>query len=87
MLYFVQKDKVDSKSDLIFAKTRLASIKEISIPRLKLMTVLIGMRCIQFAKDQLGFPLTSIGLWSDSQCVLNWLCSEKPLPVFVQNSE
>ena len=78
---FVQKDKVDSKSDLIFAKTRLAPIKEISIPRLELMTVLIGVRCIQFVKNQLGFPLTSIGLWSDSQ----WLCSEKPLPVFVQN--
>ena len=84
VLYFVQTDRVNSKSDLIFAKTRLAPMNEMSIPRLELMAVLIGVRCVKFVKEQLGLPLTSISLWSDSQCVLNWLCSEKPLPAFVK---
>ena len=60
-------------------------MKEINIPRLELMSVQIGVRCVQFVKDQLRLPLSSIYLWSDSQCVLNWLCTEKPLSVFVQN--
>ena len=85
VVYLLQRNEVTSKSDLIFAKTRLAPMKEITIPCLELMAVLIGVCCVQFVKDQLRLLLASINLWSNSQCVLNWFCAEKPLSVFVQN--
>ena len=46
VVYLLQTSREQgSKSDLIFSKTRLAPIKKMTIPRLKLMAVLIGVRC------------------------------------------
>ena len=82
---YLLKKKSQPRLDLIFAKTRLAPIKQITIPRLELMAVLIGVCCIQFMKVQLGLPLANIYMWSESQCVLYWWCTAKYLSVFVQN--
>ena len=38
----------ESKVDLIFSKTRLAPVKEMTISRLELMAVVIGVRCLRF---------------------------------------
>ena len=35
--------------------------------------------------EQLQLPVTDRILWTDWQCVLHWMKSHKPLPVFVQN--
>ena len=69
---------------MIFAKARLAS-EGITIPRLELLGILIGVRGLKFVERELGFPVTSKVLWTDSQCALQWLQSTKPLPVFVAN--
>ncbi len=71
--------------ELIFAKSRLAPVKEISIPRLELMGVLIGVRCLKFLQTQLRLKLEGKYVLTDSQCVLKWIDSEKDLPVFVKN--
>ncbi|MCP9263082.1 Pao retrotransposon peptidase family protein [Dirofilaria immitis] len=59
------------KTSLIFAKSRIAPIKGITIPRLELLAIIVGA------------PVT---LWSDSKCALHWIqnCS-RLLPKFVQN--
>ena len=85
VVYLLQKNEVTSRSDLIFAKTRLAVIKQITIPRLELTAVLIGVHCVQCVKVQLGLPLANIYLWSDSQFILKWLCTAKSISVFVRN--
>ena len=56
-----------------------------TIPRLELMAVLIGVRCVNFVKEQLKISVEGINIWTDSQCVLKWLKSEKDLSVFVRN--
>ena len=71
--------------NLIFSKARLAPKKGMSIPRMELLGVLIGVRCLTFVQDQLKLPLGKITLWTDSQCVLKWLTSKKSLSVFVKN--
>ena len=56
-----------------------------TIPRLELMAVVIGVRCLRFVKQQLNISIEGIHLWTDSQCVLKWIGSEKDLSVFVAN--
>ena len=71
--------------NLIFSKVRVAPTKHLSIPRLELLAVLIGARALNYVANQLQAPVTDRILWTDSQCVLHWMKSNKPLPTFVQN--
>ncbi|XP_060556893.1 uncharacterized protein LOC132717440 [Ruditapes philippinarum] len=71
--------------NVIFAKTRLAPIKKLTIPRLELLAVLIGLRCLKFVKEQLRVPIEKQYLWTESKCVLQWVTSDKKLPLFVKN--
>ena len=70
---------------LVFSKVRLAPNKGMTIPRLELMAVLIGVRCLAFVENELKLNISRCTLWSDSQCVLKWILSEKVLSVFVRN--
>ena len=72
------------RSDLLFSKTRLAPLKEMTIPRLELMAVLIGVRCVKFVKEQLKISVEGIDIWTDIQCVLKWLKSEKNVRIRVK---
>ena len=85
-VYLIQRSETSKlRSDLLFSKTRLTPLKEMTIPRLELMTVLIVVRCVNFVKEQLKISVKGINIWTDSQCVLKWLKSEKDLSVFVRN--
>ena len=70
---------------LVFSKARVAPTKQLSTPRLGLLAVVIGTRCLNYVTEQLQLTVTDRVLWTDSQCVLHWMNSHKPLPVFVQN--
>ncbi|VDM98123.1 unnamed protein product, partial [Onchocerca ochengi] len=75
-----------SNSFLIYAKSRIAPIKGITIPRLELLSILIGVRAAQFVLKQLEMNENQVTLWSDSKCALHWIKNyTKLLPRFVQN--
>ena len=84
VIYLYQASKSSTRVDLIFSKTWLAS-EHVTIPRLELLGILIGIRGLKFVEKELDIPVTSKILWTDSQCTLQWLQSTKPLPVFVTN--
>ena len=63
----------------------VAPAKQLSIPRLKVLNVLIGTRCLHYLTQQLQLPVVEGFMWTDAQCVLCWMKTYKPLPVFVQN--
>ena len=71
--------------NLVFSKARVAPAKQLSIPRLELLSVLIGTRCLNYVTQQLQLSVVGRFLLSDSQCVLQWMTTCKPLHVFVQN--
>ena len=83
-VYLHQFSSNDCSVDLVFSKTCLAP-QGIMIPRLELLGVLIGTRAMWFVKRELHLPISSKILWTDSQCVLQWLHSKKPLSTFVTN--
>ncbi|VDM99499.1 unnamed protein product, partial [Onchocerca ochengi] len=71
---------------LVFAKSRIAPIKGMTIPRLELLAVLIGVRAARFIIMQLELETTAVALWSDSKCAIHWIQNHsKLLPRFVQN--
>ena len=58
---------------------------EITLPRLELLGVLIGVRAANFIVQELKLPIYKRYLWTDSECVLHWMKSSKLLPLFVEN--
>ena len=71
--------------NMVFSKTRVAPTKQLSILRLELLAIFIGRRCLNYVTNELQCPVTDRFLWTDSQCVLHWMKSNKPLPTFIQN--
>ena len=49
------------------------------------MAVLIGVRSLQFVREQMRLPFGTLVILTDSQCVLHWIKSENTLPTFVKN--
>ena len=49
------------------------------------MALLIGVRSLRFVSKELGLESTQIIIWTDFQCILNWLKGKKPLSVFAKN--
>ncbi len=72
-------------SNLVFAKSRLAPLKSVSLPRLELTAVHIGNRILHFIARSLKFRIARQFIWSDSQCVLHWLVSKKPQTLFTES--
>ena len=81
--------------NLIFSKMRLASkglgakkkTKEITLPRLELFAMTIGVRAANFVMKQLqgSIPDLKRMLLTDSACVLYWLKTSKTMSIFVEN--
>uniref|UniRef100_A0A0N4URK2 Reverse transcriptase domain-containing protein n=1 Tax=Dracunculus medinensis TaxID=318479 RepID=A0A0N4URK2_DRAME len=59
--------KQSPTTSLIFAKSRVAPIKTMTIPKLELLAILIGVRAAHFVIKQLEFENAQVILWSDSR--------------------
>ena len=68
VVYLFQTNKESGfKVDLLFSKKRLVPLKTMSIPRLELLAVLIGVRCVEFVKTQLNDRTQKTILLTDTQ--------------------
>ena len=87
VVYIVSGTGTHQGSNIIMAKTRVAPLKELSIPKLELMGMVLSTRLINYVisayEQQLN--ISNIYCWADSQVALHWLFSEKQLPLFTQN--
>ncbi|CAK5052228.1 unnamed protein product [Meloidogyne enterolobii] len=83
------KSHIDEKSmtSLIFSKNRLKPLKggkTLTIPRMELLAILIGVRAMEFAKNELKREIAGFHLWSDSQIALSWINTTETQPIFVE---
>ena len=65
------------------ARSRVAPVKELTLPQLELMAAVIGARLGKHVQNVL--ECTNVTFWSDSQIVLQWLKTSKPLKKFVSS--
>ncbi|UYV76751.1 hypothetical protein LAZ67_14001947 [Cordylochernes scorpioides] len=74
---------------LVASKARVAPKKKLTIPRLELMSCLIGFRLtkqvMKIKSESIAIPETNIWFWTDSSTALRWIQNEKPWATFVRN--
>lgn len=79
-VYVIMREASKSRSNLIFSKCRLTEgknsrkLKNLTIPRLELLGMVIGVQIGTFCRDALRTD-PRIHVFSDSKCVLYWLRS------------
>lgn len=84
--YVRSKNNSDFKSHIVCAKSRVAPLKTITIPRLELCGALLLSELFLQIKDAIDIPFTKIRLWSDSSIALSWIkSSPNLLKTFVAN--
>jgi len=73
--------------DFVMAKSRVAPLKDTTLPRLELRAAVIAAQLADFIHSMLKHQLNNltIKLWSDSQITLHWIFSSKRLKPFVAN--
>lgn len=86
VIYIRVKIKSGWSSHIVAAKTKVAPIKQISIPRLELMGALMLTRLMLLVRNAFNLQFENVLLWTDSEIVLDWL-SDHPRrwPTFVGN--
>lgn len=72
--------------NLLFSKTKVAPLKQVTLPRLELMAAVLVVKMVNHLKSVSGFQNASYYFWSDSQITLAWIKDEpQKRVVFVAN--
>ncbi|GFU49696.1 uncharacterized protein K02A2.6 [Nephila pilipes] len=70
---------------LLQARSRIAPMKTITIPRLELMAAVIGARLSSSMKQALKLPYIKTYFWTNSSTVFTWITRREQWSVFVAN--
>ena len=71
---------------LVMAKSKVAPLKPLTVPRLELQAALIGARLAKFIQSELEIKLSERIFWSDSSTVIQWIRLEhRTRQIYVAN--
>jgi hypothetical protein len=70
----------------VMGKTRVAPLRQLSIPKLELQAAVMCVRLLETVKREHTYDFESCHLWSDSSTVLQWIRSaSRRHPTFIAN--
>lgn len=79
MCFYVRAEGHDSiECNLVIAKTKVAPLKGMTIPRLELSAVVMMANALKQVCDTHGVCIENVTLWTDSSIVIHWL-SKNPV--------
>ncbi|XP_058828364.1 uncharacterized protein LOC131688208 [Topomyia yanbarensis] len=64
-------------SVLVMAKTKVAPLKQLTIPRLELQAAVLGSRLFKTIKESHTVEIKQCFMWTDSSTVLSWIQSDQ----------
>ncbi|KAL9951191.1 hypothetical protein ACROYT_G043811 [Oculina patagonica] len=71
---------------LVMAKSRVAPLKSVTIPRMELSAAVLATRLDRMIKQEVTMPIDSSTFWTDSTCVLRYIENkDKRFQTFVAN--
>ncbi|GFQ91169.1 integrase catalytic domain-containing protein [Trichonephila clavata] len=86
VLYVQSISEEDVSSTLLCRKSRVASVKLITIPRLELCACVLLAQLLEKVLHSLTLPIQQIKLWTESNIVLAWIQrSPEQLKTFIGN--
>ena len=74
-VYLCVYSKDRTQTSLVAAKTRVAPVKTISLPKLELCGAVLLVNLIETVSTALELPISSYSAWTDSTIVLSWIQS------------
>ena len=83
--YVRTENRSEIRVQLVSARSRVAPLKPLTIPRLELLSCLIGARLASKICTDLKLQNSKTILWSDSSTALTWIKSEEQWGTFVHN--
>ena len=78
----------NDRSELLMSKCKVAPLKELTVPKLELMALLLSVRMTKYIIDSYvrEVEFVNINFWCDSSCVLAWVQDNSRVEnVFVSN--
>jgi hypothetical protein len=70
----------------IMGRTRVAPLKQLSIPKLELQAAILCVRLLNVIKTEHTYEISSYYLWTDSTTVLQWIQDHsRRHPTFIAN--
>ena len=87
VIYFVYQTSTGTYSKMLTSKTRVAPLKELSIPRLELIACLILAKLLSTVKNALTSQVSvqKTTHWSDSMTALYWIMNQGEWKQFVSH--
>ena len=81
----------DNRSRWIFhipicvSKTKLAPIKQLSIPKLELEAATLGAELAGFSENEMTITIKMKHFWTDSTAILRWIQSKQRQKIYIAN--
>ncbi|XP_075248397.1 uncharacterized protein LOC142341355 [Convolutriloba macropyga] len=74
-----------STSRYVISKTKVAPIKQLSIPKLELEAATLGAELAGFCESEMTITISSKHFWTDSTATLGWIKSKQRQKMYIAN--
>ncbi|XP_058817187.1 uncharacterized protein LOC131680494 [Topomyia yanbarensis] len=75
--YFRAIVQGEVRCTLVMSRSKVASLKQLSFPRLELLAAVLGARLKQTVIENHNFPISKVMYWIDADVVLSWIRSDQ----------